>query len=47
MKESVMSLNLKNPRTIGFPTFKVTKVLTIFYDWPIKYYFWRFRYMIS
>jgi len=32
MKESVMSLNLKNPRTIGFPTFKVTKVLTIFYD---------------
>ena len=46
MKESVLSLKEKNNRTLIFLLPNCPQVLKIFYDSPVKYYFWRFGYMI-
>ena len=45
IKESVLSLKEKEL----FSYFQIARnhVLEIFYDWPVEYYFWRYRYMIT
>jgi len=39
LNESVLSLKEKNITTCCL------QVLKLLYDWPVNYYFWRFRYM--
>ena len=47
MKESVLSLEEKNNTTLGFLLSYCPQVLKIFHDWPVKYYFWQFWFMIT
>jgi len=42
MKESV--LRLKEKTTYQFSHFQIAR--KIFYDWPVKYHFWLFWYML-
>jgi len=36
----VLNLNLKKQHNLGLLT--CPQILIILYDWPVKYYFWRF-----
>jgi len=47
MKEYVLNLNEKSKTTLDFLLSNCPQVLKIFYDKPVKYYFWRFWYMIT
>ena len=46
MKESVLSLKENNTKLV-FLISNFPQVLTIFFDWPVEYYFWRNRNMIN
>ena len=37
----------KNKTTLVYLPSNCPQALTHFYDWPVKYYFWRLRYMIT
>jgi len=43
MKESVLSFKEKKVFLLS----SCLQVLTIFYDWPVKYDLWQFIYMIT
>ena len=47
MKESVLSFKENTPHFCLFFTLELPQALKLLYDWPIKYYFWWFRYMIT
>ena len=47
MKEFVLNLNKKITTTLDFLLSNWSQVLEIFYDQPVRYYFWWLGYMIT